>query len=1168
MKMKTSLRILGTAAFAALLAGGASAANDFRTAGQYAAPWAMVPRSEIVNERALLDLDPDWQPYVRPATAAQRAAANQNLVLNGVFTEKERQRLLNLSRGSNLAPLDRLDITFVTGESAADLGISNAPAIRTAATPDGRFVAFTSLATNLTADDTNGAPQVYRYDRQTGTVIMVSKTGTGAGDNGSGMVTFTGGNPLTHDMWALGISDDGTKISFTSEATNLVAGDTNGVTDVFLWNFNGGTPTVSRMSVDAAGAELVGASYDGVVSGDGNHIAFFSQDAFGRTGGDLRAANAVDVNGDPVQPAAGTTLTAATVSQDIFYRTVASAASLTLVTHATGANNTEANSDSYHLSISGDGSKLAYVSRATNLTADVLPAPFTTTGSTNRYPRSNAFIWERSSNTNYLLSVSNTGAIPAATSTSDDCLFPHITRNGNWVAFQTGKALTPSITATGSTNGVRAVVRNVATLPPTAAAIRRANVNETSTLGFSLGRLDAGPVTVSEDGRVVAFWSYHVTDTNSNIFYANPVPVVKVFDTTTASTSTADQSGQIYELTDDSGDSFFDFDILSSLTKFGDGFWDGPQNRIEVGTSGADTILTFIHAAPNWTGPTRGIQQVYQATIPTASTTGTPTAVALVSEHSTSAPTGADSLGIPTDPHEHFAVNIRPAVSPNGRYIAFPMKGADAIFNLGISNDAAHVLVEGGVYIALADLQTNSLRFVSVDAKTDDAADYQVGGSSFGFTAASTDFFTDGVLRLEGQFLSRTVFLDSWAVSVSDTGRVAFMTIDDVYGPEEANTDLQNVAGNRALMFTGPNGVGAFAALNASGQVHQNDGGGIFFNDATYITPDGRYIGFTSPNNNVHPLSSPSGAVQTAYIYDTVTGVTRLVSNKRNTSNGNADGLPIGSTIMVGLSDTGQRALFGSLADVTGGNADDILNPGGDSADIGQLYIFDDLTDGVPNDGVGQVYLVSSTAAGVKAADADAPAPDFNLTFANFATLTGDGLSILLEGEADTFGNTDEQFWLKSLASGSVNSSGIHTGPLTILSLDTAGAPLTNPTTGSNLNGSNANTNGTVFAFISTADNISTDDIDTQADAFLGRTPVTADSYQLASASSTGVKSPANSSAGARVTTFLNGDAYVYFRGDADNTFVASDNTAIDDIYIKGFLTAPPSEADSWNMYE
>src|SRR5213078_398325 len=91
---------------------------------------------------------------------------------------------------------------------------------RPAISADGRFVAIASNATNLVGGDTNGFTDIFVRDRKTGKTRRVSLSSAGAqGDSGS---------------FEPSISADGGFVAFTSEATNLVGGDTNGFEDVFV----------------------------------------------------------------------------------------------------------------------------------------------------------------------------------------------------------------------------------------------------------------------------------------------------------------------------------------------------------------------------------------------------------------------------------------------------------------------------------------------------------------------------------------------------------------------------------------------------------------------------------------------------------------------------------------------------------------------------------------------------------------------------------------------------------------------------------------------------------------------------------------------------------------------------------------------------------------------
>jgi Tol biopolymer transport system component len=156
----------------------------------------------------------------------------------------------------------RLRATATTRRASVGLagaqanGASDLPVL----SANGRFVVFTSVANNLVSGDTNGLQDIFRHDLQTGETARVSVSSGGAQANGNSFVSA--------------VSADGEVVAFTSAASNLVAGDSNGVTDVFVRDFTTGTTT--RVSVNTTGAQANGASTDPSISADGRHVGFMS----------------------------------------------------------------------------------------------------------------------------------------------------------------------------------------------------------------------------------------------------------------------------------------------------------------------------------------------------------------------------------------------------------------------------------------------------------------------------------------------------------------------------------------------------------------------------------------------------------------------------------------------------------------------------------------------------------------------------------------------------------------------------------------------------------------------------------------------------------------------------------------------------------------------------
>jgi Tol biopolymer transport system component len=128
----------------------------------------------------------------------------------------------------------------------------------------GRFVVLTSIASNLVPDDTNGEQDVFVRDRQTGRTTRVS-VGAGGAQGNAGSI-------------GAGISADGRYVTFDSNATNLVPGDTNDLGDVFVHDRQ--TSRTTRVSVTARGAQAAGGnSANPAISADGQHVAFNSHAA-------------------------------------------------------------------------------------------------------------------------------------------------------------------------------------------------------------------------------------------------------------------------------------------------------------------------------------------------------------------------------------------------------------------------------------------------------------------------------------------------------------------------------------------------------------------------------------------------------------------------------------------------------------------------------------------------------------------------------------------------------------------------------------------------------------------------------------------------------------------------------------------------------------------------
>jgi len=328
-------------------------------------------------------------------------------------------------------------ISVSSGGAQADGG-SYTPAI----SADGRFIAFHSFAQNLVAGDTNGAADVFVHDRMTATTVRASLSSAGAEGNGDSLfasisadgryVAFqsqasdlvpgdanghqdifvrdlqtgttvlaslsTGGAQGDGDCFSAVLSADGGILLFDSRATNLVPGDLNLASDVFVRDLAGST--TSRISVSSTGVGGNASSFAGALSADGRYAAFASQSsnlapfdgnsAFDVFLHDRLAATTARLstaksgrsgNGDSFTPsisANGRFVTFQSVASNLIAGDTDGTADIFLWTRgpgglsrvSVGANGLQADSYSAGPSISADGREIAFYSDATNLAPD------------------------------------------------------------------------------------------------------------------------------------------------------------------------------------------------------------------------------------------------------------------------------------------------------------------------------------------------------------------------------------------------------------------------------------------------------------------------------------------------------------------------------------------------------------------------------------------------------------------------------------------------------------------------------------------------------------------------------------------------------------------------------------------------------------------------------
>jgi Tol biopolymer transport system component len=213
-----------------------------------------------------------------------------------------------------------------------------------------------------------------------------------------------GGQQANGDSHRPAASADGRYVAFESYATNLGTGDTNNNSDVFVHDLRAGTTT--RISVGSAGQQANGASYEPAVSADGRYIVF---DSF--------ASNLVagDTNG----------------AGDVFVRDLAAG---TTTRVSVGSAGQQGNDYSLGSAVSASGRYVAFTSRASNLVV----------GDTNS--KLDVFVRDLAAGTTTRISLSSAGKQASKNSGG-----AAVSATGRYIVFASNA---PNL-VTGDTNGVR-----------------------------------------------------------------------------------------------------------------------------------------------------------------------------------------------------------------------------------------------------------------------------------------------------------------------------------------------------------------------------------------------------------------------------------------------------------------------------------------------------------------------------------------------------------------------------------------------------------------------------------------------------------------------------------------------------------------------------------------
>ncbi len=251
---------------------------------------------------------------------------------------------------------------------------ANGASASSAITPDGRYVAFVSMASDLVPGDTNGIPDVFVRDLQTGTTVLASP-----GAASSSATLPTGGSAAPE------ITPDGRYVVFHSTATNLVPG-VSVAGDVYVRDLVGGTTTWASAGARAAAQAALGisnvVSFNQAISADGRFVAY---------------------EASPLNSATGLIL-----RYDL-------GAGQTGVIHTNGAVDGTIYQDIQSLCLTPDGRYVSFLANTNDSSG----------------PATCVEVWDAQSGVATLVSGDLTGAVPALSV----CEWPSITPDGRYVLF-------------------------------------------------------------------------------------------------------------------------------------------------------------------------------------------------------------------------------------------------------------------------------------------------------------------------------------------------------------------------------------------------------------------------------------------------------------------------------------------------------------------------------------------------------------------------------------------------------------------------------------------------------------------------------------------------------------------------------------------------------------
>lgn len=800
-------------------------------------------------------------------------------------------------------------VTLVSRSTGSPTTTANGVSDQPVVSGDGNYVAFRSLATNLVPgqSDTNGARDIFLYDRAAGTITLVSRSAASAataGDRGST-------DPV--------ISGDGRYVAFTSDAHDLVpglGGPLGNYHNVFLYDRVTGATTLVSHASTAATTVGNNSSWAPAISSDGRWIAYLS---------------------------ASTNLMAGQTGfsgPQVFLYDRATGANV-LVSHDAGSATTAGSWDSAAPRISRDGGWIAYASAATNLVAGFVSGiPISFPSDTQVY------LYERATGTNTLVSHSAASATTSGNGVSDA---PEVGSgsSGVWVAFrsyardlmpgQTDVGLDPDVFLFRKETGFVLIVSHAWSSPTTAGggceelamsedgrwtvySSRALATDLSGSPGDANGHgLDLFLFDWSTGQTWLISSSTDLSGTGNGVSYA---PVISAYGTEIAYTSLASDLDGI----DANGFS----DVFLYLTNEGNRLVSRRAPDLPSATAGGRSYPTSVSSDGRWVA-------FYSNAINLApgQVDGNNDLDVFLHDRATGA-TILVSRSAGSATRTGNSASYGPVVSDDGRWVAFLSSANDLV--------AGQVDAYFDSDVFLFDRLTGTTSLVSHSASSTttagngscEALAFTRDGARIAFQCRATDLVAgqvdaNGPSGYDVFVYDRATGTNSLASHASgsatmtgngessapafsaDGSRLGFLSraTDLVPGQADASLTsdlfLQDLAGGGTILVSRAHGATAATAGNGSGAV-----------ESFALSADGRWIAFTSDSTNLVAGQADSLGTNDLFLFDRISGAATLLSHPAGSPTQAS-----GGTFDPSISADGRWIAFSSIAqDLIAGQTD------------------------------------------------------------------------------------------------------------------------------------------------------------------------------------------------------------------------------------------------------